>query len=293
MGHLPAERSFEAISWIQAAAADLLVPSDALWKDRWDRASVKHSLVVSFVSLIDWVCHRGKQSTVLVEGCIFVRADGSGSDGFNGQPASTTRAGRPVLLILGCVANKRRAMYDYCLVANSPCGWLTGVPLNPTSGSRVKKIAVFADVQNIYYTTRQAYGRQFNYRKVWQRISAGGEIVAATAYAIDRGDRRQIGFQNTLKQLGFTVKLKPYIQRRDGSAKGDWDVGIAIDVIEMARAVDVAVLLSGDGDFDLLLAKIKQDYAVTTEVYGVPELTAQSLVDAACVYHPIKSELLM
>lgn len=184
-------------------------------------------------------------------------------------------------------------MYDYGLVANSPFGWLVGVPLNMISGSKVKKIAVFADVQNIYYTTRQAYGRQFNYRKVWQRISADGEIVAATAYAIDRGDPRQIGFQNTLKQLGFTVKLKPYIQRRDGSAKGDWDVGIAIDVIEMARAVDVAVLLSGDGDFDLLLTKIKQDYAVTTEVYGVPRLTAQSLVDAACVYHPIESELLM
>ncbi|MBI83332.1 MAG: nuclease [Planctomycetaceae bacterium] len=157
----------------------------------------------------------------------------------------------------------------------------------------MKKIAVFADVQNIYYTTRQAYGRQFNYREVWQRISAGGEIVAALAYAIDRGDRQQVGFQNALKQLGFTVKLKPYIQRRDGSAKGDWDVGITIDVMEMVPAVDVVVLLSGDGDFDLLLAKIKQDYGVTTEVYGVPELTAQSLVNAASVYHPIGSELLM
>lgn len=157
----------------------------------------------------------------------------------------------------------------------------------------MKKIAIFADVQNVYYTTRQAYGRQFNYRKVWQRISARGDIVAATAYAIDRGDRQQIGFQNTLKQLGFTVKLKPYIQRRDGSAKGDWDVGITIDVLERVLTVDVVVLLSGDGDFDLLLAKIKQDYDVTTEVYGVPKLTAQSLIDAACVYHPIESELLM
>lgn len=171
--------------------------------------------------------------------------------------------------------------------------------MNPTLGARVKKIAVFADVQNIYYTTRQAYGRQFNYRKVWQRISAGGEIVAATAYAIDRGDRQQIAFQNTLKQLGFTVKLKPYVQRRDGSAKGDWDVGITIDVMDMVYKVDVVdrvdvvVLLSGDGDFDLLLVKIKQDYDVTTEVYGVPELTARSLVDAACVYHPIESGLLM
>ena len=40
----------------------------------------------------------------------------------------------------------------------------------------------------IYYTTRQAYGRQFNYRELWQRVSYEGEIVLALAYAIDRGD---------------------------------------------------------------------------------------------------------
>ena len=157
----------------------------------------------------------------------------------------------------------------------------------------MKRIAVFVDVQNIYYTTRQAYGRQFNYRKLWERISAEGEIISATAYAIDRGDDKQIKFQNALKQIGFTVKLKPYIQRSDGSAKGDWDVGIAIDVIEAAKDVDTIVLLSGDGDFDLLLEKVKNDYAVSTEVYGVPALTANSLIDSASIYHRIEEDLLL
>jgi len=109
-----------------------------------------------------------------------------------------------------------------------------------------KKIAIFVDVQNIYYTTRQAYGRKFNYQKFWQRMSRQGNI--AIAYATDRGDEQQLKFQNTLKHIGFTVKLKPFIQRRDGSAKGDWDVGITIDVLEAAREVDIVVLLSGDGD---------------------------------------------
>ena len=157
----------------------------------------------------------------------------------------------------------------------------------------MKNIAVFVDVQNIYYTTRQAYGRQFNYRKLWQRISSEGEIVSATAYAIHRGDDKQLRFQNALKHIGFTVKLKPYIQRSDGSAKGDWDVGITIDVMEAATAVDTVVLLSGDGDFDMLLNKIKKDYAVSAEVYGVPSLTANSLINAANVYHPIESDLLL
>ncbi len=157
----------------------------------------------------------------------------------------------------------------------------------------MKKIALFADVQNIYYTTRQVYGRQFNYRKLWNKLSSEGEIVCAIAYATDRGDDRQLKFQNALQNIGFKVKLKPYIQRSDGSAKGDWDVGIAIDVMEKAKDVDNVVLLSGDGDFDLLLEKIKQDYSVFTEVYGVPTLTANSLIDSANVYHPIEENLLL
>ena len=157
----------------------------------------------------------------------------------------------------------------------------------------MKKIAIFVDVQNIYYTTRQIYGRQFNYRKLWQRISAEGEIVAATAYAIYRNDDKQLKFQNALKHIGFNVKLKPYIQRSDGSAKGDWDVGITIDIMESAKDMDTVVLLSGDGDFDLLLEKIEKDYTVSTEVYGVPALTANSLIASAGSYHRIEEDLLL
>jgi uncharacterized LabA/DUF88 family protein len=156
----------------------------------------------------------------------------------------------------------------------------------------MKKIAIFVDVQNIYYTTRDCYGRQFNYREFWKRLNAQGEIVIANAYAIHRADDRQQKFQDALKHIGFTVKLKPYIQRSDGSAKGDWDVGITIDVMESAKDVDTVVLLSGDGDFDMLLEKINSDYSVTTEVYGVPALTANSLIDAATIYHRIEEDLL-
>jgi len=157
----------------------------------------------------------------------------------------------------------------------------------------LKKIAVFVDVQNIYYTTRQAYGRQFNYRKLWQKISSEGEIVSATAYAIQRHDDQQIKFQDALKHIGFDIKLKPYIQRSDGSAKGDWDVGITIDALTLAPTVDTVILLSGDGDFDLLLEKINGTYAVNTEVYSVPSLTANSLIKAAGHWHPIEKELLL
>lgn len=157
----------------------------------------------------------------------------------------------------------------------------------------MKRIAIFADVQNIYYTTRQAYGRQFNYRKFWQLIGSEGAIVSAIAYATHRNDDKQLKFQDALKHIGFTVKLKPYIQRSDGSAKGDWDVGITIDIMEAAKDVDTIVLMSGDGDFDLLLEKIIKDYAVSAEVYGVPSLTAKSLINSASLYHRIEQNLLL
>ncbi len=157
----------------------------------------------------------------------------------------------------------------------------------------MNKIAVFVDVQNIYYTTRQAYGRQFNYRKLWQRISGEGEIVSAIAYAIDRGDDRQIKFQKALETIGFKIKLKPYILRSEGSSKGYWDGRITIDIMETAKEVGTVVLLSGDGDFDQLLEKIAKDYSVNTEVYGVPSLTAISLIASAGTYHPIDEDLLL
>jgi uncharacterized LabA/DUF88 family protein len=134
----------------------------------------------------------------------------------------------------------------------------------------VRRIAVFADVQNLYYTVRQAHGCHFNYAALWADISQRGQIVEAYAYAIDRGDSKQQQFQQILRNLGFIVKLKPYIQRSDGSAKGDWDVGITIDIMDVAPNVDEVVLASGDGDFDLLLERIISKHGVEAVAYGVP-----------------------
>ncbi len=157
----------------------------------------------------------------------------------------------------------------------------------------MEKIAIFVDVQNIYYTTRQHFQRQFNYWAFWAQATTNKKVVVAFAYAIDKGDSKQEGFQNTLRKIGFQVKLKPYIQRKDGSAKGDWDVGITLDAIEHAAIVDTIILLSGDGDFDLLLQKARQVYGVKTEVYGVTNLTAPSLINSSDRFIAITNNLLL
>ena len=83
------------------------------------------------------------------------------------------------------------------------------------------------------------------------------------------------------------MKLKPYIQRSDGSAKGDWDVGITVDVLQIAPSLDRVILLSGDGDFDLLVDSVQTNCKVPVEVYGVEALSANSLISVASAFHPI------
>lgn len=157
----------------------------------------------------------------------------------------------------------------------------------------MQKVILLVDVQNIYYTTQHSHHCNFDYNEFWSQATSNRQVVKAFAYAIDRGDEKQRQFQNILKAIGFEVKLKPFIQRSDGSAKGDWDVGITIDAMEYAQHADVVVLASGDGDFDLLVKKIRSAYDISVEVYGVRQLTASSLIDAASKYIPIENKLLL
>ena len=157
----------------------------------------------------------------------------------------------------------------------------------------MKKVSIFVDVQNIYYTTRQQFNCKYDYNKFWKLVTSNREVVGAFAYTINKGDAKQIQFQNILRGIGFEVKLKPYISRSDGSSKGDWDVGITIDILEYASKSDIIVLASGDGDFDILIEKIRATHNNETEIYGVSNLTASSLKTATAVFFPIDNELLL
>lgn len=166
------------------------------------------------------------------------------------------------------------------------------VESNQKQKKPMPRIGVFVDVQNIYYTTKQAFSRSFNYRAFWQELSYQGDIVVANAYAIESKLDGQRKFQDALRHIGFEVKLKPYIQRKDGSAKGDWDVGITIDIMEESEHLDKVILLSGDGDFELLMKKIKQKFGISTQVVGVEALTANKLKLSVDNFTSINSSLL-
>lgn len=170
---------------------------------------------------------------------------------------------------------------------------ILGVRQSDVQMNSLEKTTILVDAQNVYYTTRQAYGCGFDYNAFWRRVTCDREVTSAIAYSCERGDAKQHQFQNILRAIGFQVKLKPYIQRSDGSAKCDWDVGITIDALEAAEDSDVIVLVSGDGDFDLLMKKLHSRFGIKTEVYGVPGLTAASLIQATAKYVPIENDLLL
>lgn len=156
----------------------------------------------------------------------------------------------------------------------------------------MEKIGIFVDVQNVYYTTKEAFGCGFDYNAFWKEATLDKKVVCAFAYAINRGDEKQLRFQNMLRAIGFEVRLKQYIQRKDGSSKGDWDVGITIDMLEWADKVDSMILVSGDGDFAILVDALRKKHNVEVTVYGAEKLTAQALIVSANAFRPIKGNLL-
>ena len=163
----------------------------------------------------------------------------------------------------------------------------------PDSGKKLEKVGIFVDVQNIYYTCRQTYRGNFDYNKFWAEVTRDREVVCACAYATDRGDKKQQQFQNILRAIGFEVKLKAVLKRMDGTAKADWDVGIALDVFEQAEQCDTIVLASGDGDFGILLDRIRERFRTQSEVYGVRALTSNQLIGPATRFVPIDEKLIL
>ena len=157
----------------------------------------------------------------------------------------------------------------------------------------MERVSIFVDIQNIYYTTKQCFNSHFDYNYFWRKITNNRDVIFATAYAIESNDPKQRQFHHILRGIGFDVKLKPFIKRADNTAKGDWDVGITIDVMDYAKKSDIIVLASGDGDFHILIDEIKNRYDLSVEIYGVKPLTSNFLINSASIFQPINEKFLI
>lgn len=155
---------------------------------------------------------------------------------------------------------------------------------------REQRVGIFLDVSNLYISGLEYYRRQIDYERFTHRALNGRVLAAAFAYNVESARGDKASFHNVLRALGYEIRTKDLIVRADGSKKGDWDVGIAADIVERLGRLDVLVLGSGDGDF-LPVVKKAHGRGVSVEVYAFPN-TAAALKEEA-EYYPIDESLLM
>ena len=159
------------------------------------------------------------------------------------------------------------------------------------SGEQVERAGLFVDVQNVFYGARQQNAR-LDFEALLQTVSRGRRMIRAAAYVVESRDIDQSGFISLLQQKGYEVRRKPLKVRADGSQKGDWDMEMALDILDVCDALDVLILVTGDGDFTALVHRVKAR-GVQVEVYSFPRNTAQQLRETATRFVPIDRRLLI
>lgn len=148
-----------------------------------------------------------------------------------------------------------------------------------------QRVALFVDTQNLYHSARENAGRNVDYETLLQAAGRGRRMVQANAYAVEReGDSTAFGFITKLTTLGYRVnRRKLRVHRADDQGRtlleGDWDMGIAADIVRAWDSFDVLALASGDGDF-VPLVKLVQEQGKRVEVMAIRQTVAQNLLDA-------------
>lgn len=122
-----------------------------------------------------------------------------------------------------------------------------------------ERIALFIDGANLYATAR-ALGFDIDYKNLLELFSSQGRLVRAYYYTALMEDQEYMPIRPLVDWLdynGYTVVTKPTKEFTDSSGrrkiKGNMDMELAIDVMEMAEHLDHIVLFSGDGDFRRLV----------------------------------------
>jgi len=146
-----------------------------------------------------------------------------------------------------------------------------------------QRIGVFVDVQNMYYSAKQLYSSKVNFRTILTDAIADRELVRAIAYVIKADVKDENTFYDALEDMGFEVRAKDLQVFYSGAKKGDWDVGIAMDVMRLAPKLDTVVLVSGDGDFSDLLEHAKS-LGCRTEVVAFGKTTSHKLRDVTDLF---------
>jgi len=137
-------------------------------------------------------------------------------------------------------------------------------PLPPLMFDPREKIALFIDGANLYATAK-SLGFDIDYKRLLQEFQSKGYLLRAYYYTALAEDQEYSSIRPLIDWLdynGYTVVTKPTKEFVDASGrrkiKGNMDIELAVDVMELAESVDHFVLFSGDGDFRSLVEAVQR-----------------------------------
>lgn len=114
----------------------------------------------------------------------------------------------------------------------------------------MKRVGIFVDVNDIYFhVSRQYRNRKLSYARYRNFVADFGEVIQAVAYGSQLSNEAA-GFIRALKKANFQTKYKTAEKGYDA----DWNVGITIDIVQMAPRLDIVVLGSCDNNLEPLVS---------------------------------------
>jgi uncharacterized LabA/DUF88 family protein len=147
----------------------------------------------------------------------------------------------------------------------------------------MRRVGVFIDVQNLYLTTKNLYPEskgKLNFAVLKKYLEEDDAIVTFSAFtSYDPENRGQLDFINWLGLNGYRVICKPLKALPDGSVKASMDVEMAIEILMQAPSLDEVVLVTGDGDFAVLVDHLCAIGKVV-RILGPERLTSPELIRA-------------
>ena len=149
-----------------------------------------------------------------------------------------------------------------------------------------KNVAVFVDVANVFYAAKAA-GVDIDYVTLLKTVTAGRDLVRAYAYTgLDPDNENQRNFHDFLRRSGYKVVSKDIRKYGDGKVKANLDIELVVDMMKTARNLDIAIVVSGDGDFAPAIRAV-QEQGVRVEVLSFRGNTSSDLMDVADLFTDI------
>jgi uncharacterized LabA/DUF88 family protein len=112
-----------------------------------------------------------------------------------------------------------------------------------------QRVGVFVDVQNLYYSAKHLYKAKVNFKEILKEGVKTRKLIRAFAYVIRADVKEESSFFDALENQGYEIRAKDLQTFVGGHKKGDWDVGIAMDIVKLAPKLDTIIIVSGDGDY--------------------------------------------